>query len=128
MFGRVAGDRVTAGQAIESVYDLLPVQPLESVAVTVIGELPVCVGVPDSVPEAKAMPEGSVPVSDQVIAPTPPVCVKEVEGYPVPAVPEGTDDGEIVIVGQSMLIVPLLVHVTEPIEALKPQVYVPGDL
>jgi len=53
------------------------VQPFWSVAVTVIGNKPACVVVPDSTPDEVSivMPVGSVPVTDQVIVPTPPVCV-----------------------------------------------------
>ena len=56
-------------------------QPLASVAVIVIGKLPVCVGVPDSTPVAvsSVSPVGSVPVSDQVMVPMPLVCVKVCE-------------------------------------------------
>ena len=51
-FGIVAGFTVIVWQPMTSVYVRVPVQPLASVAVTVIGKLPVCVGVPDSTPVA----------------------------------------------------------------------------
>src|SRR5947209_8152014 len=56
----------------------MPLQPLESVALTVIGKLPVCVGVPERTPlEASVNPAGSVPpASEKVVVPTPPTCVK----------------------------------------------------
>src|SRR5260221_958477 len=53
-----------------------PVQPLESVATTVIGNVPVCVGVPESVPSAASvMPGGNVLQGWNVTAPMPPLCV-----------------------------------------------------
>ena len=56
----------------------MPVQPFESVTVTVIGNVPVCVGVPESTPlEARVRPVGSVPLlSVNVAVPIAPVCVK----------------------------------------------------
>ena len=48
---------------------------MESVAVTVIGKLPVCVGVPERVPLEKFMPLGNEPVKLNVAAPIPSVCV-----------------------------------------------------
>ncbi len=55
----------------------VPVQPFASVALTVIGKEPVCVGVPESVPFAASVrPAGSVPEARlNVTAPMPPVCV-----------------------------------------------------
>ncbi len=53
----------------------MPVHPLESVAVIVIGKLPVCVGVPESIAPEKLNPVGSVPVKANVVVPMPPVCV-----------------------------------------------------
>ena len=54
---------VMVWQAMTSVYVApVPVQPLLSVTVTVIGNVPVCVGVPDSTPfVASVRPVGSVP-------------------------------------------------------------------
>jgi hypothetical protein len=50
------------------------VQPFASVAVTVIGKEPVFVGVPDNRPPGERVkPAGNVPVSLNVMAPTPPV-------------------------------------------------------
>ncbi len=58
-----------------------PMQPLASVAVTVMGKLPVWVGVPDRTPVdgLSVTPVGSVPVTDQVMVPMPPVWVKVCE-------------------------------------------------
>ena len=49
-------------QAMTSVYvGPVPVQPLPSVTLTVIGNVPVCVGVPESSPAAESVrPVGSV--------------------------------------------------------------------
>ena len=71
----VAVVAVVAG-VIVRVSLIIPEHPLESVAVTVIGKLPVCAGVPLRTPATKVMPVGKVPVSEKVIAPTPPVCAK----------------------------------------------------
>ena len=76
--------------------------PFESVAVTVIGKLPVSVGVPESVSTEKLIPFGSVPVSPNVTAPMPPVWVNVVDGYAVPVVPCGSVVGASVIVWQLM--------------------------
>ena len=56
----------------------MPVQPFASVTLTVIGNVPVCVGVPESVPfVASVRPAGSVlAVSVNVAAPIAPLCVK----------------------------------------------------
>ncbi|MDP9193281.1 MAG: hypothetical protein M3P06_16405, partial [Acidobacteriota bacterium] len=70
---------VMTWQAITMVYVApVPVQPFESVAVTVIGKEPVCVGVPESTPfAANVKPAGSVPVANVNVAlPIAPVCVK----------------------------------------------------
>jgi hypothetical protein len=58
----------------------LPVQPFESVAVTVNGKLPVWVGVPLSTPATKLMPVGKAPLSDSVVVPTPPLSVNVTAG------------------------------------------------
>src|SRR5205085_2608404 len=76
---RLAGLTVIVGQLIVIVTLTEPVQPLESVAVTVMGKLPVWVGVPDRTPPENVIPVGSVPVFVNVIAPTPPVCVNVVD-------------------------------------------------
>jgi hypothetical protein len=63
---------------IVSVYvDPVPAQALLSVAVTVIGNEPDWVGVPESTPvaEFRVMPVGSAPVFDHVMVPMPPLCV-----------------------------------------------------
>jgi hypothetical protein len=65
-------------QPITIVYvALVPVQPFESVAVTVTGTDPVCVGVPLSTPLlASVRPAGSVPLASVYVAvPIAPVCV-----------------------------------------------------
>jgi hypothetical protein len=48
-------------------------QPLESVAVIVMLNMPVCVGLPDSTPLVKVIPVGSVPDSLNVTVPIAPV-------------------------------------------------------
>src|SRR5262245_46604617 len=99
--GIVAGSTVIVWQLMTSVTARVPKQPFASVARTVIGKLPVCVGVPESTPVAvlKLRPVGSVPVSDHVMVPTPPDCVKVCE-YAVPTVPAGIVAGSTVMVGQ----------------------------
>src|SRR5437763_1252180 len=56
----------------------MPLQPLASMALTVIGKLPVCVGVPERTPfDASVNPAGSVPpASEKVVVPMAPTCVK----------------------------------------------------
>lgn len=49
---------------------------MESVAVMVIGNFPVCVGVPDNVSPVNVIPAGSLPDCENVTKPMPPVCVK----------------------------------------------------
>ena len=58
----VPGPTVIVWQFTTSVTETLPVQLLPSVAVTVTGKLPVCVGVPESTPVAVSndIPLGSV--------------------------------------------------------------------
>ena len=63
---------VITWQAMVSVYvALTPEQPFASVALTVIGNEPVCVGVPERTPAAESVrPVGSVPLlSVNVTAP-----------------------------------------------------------
>ncbi len=70
---------VMVWQVMVSVYSApVPVQPFASVALTVMENVPVWVGVPDSVPlEARVRPAGSVPLaSENVVVPTPPLSVK----------------------------------------------------
>jgi hypothetical protein len=74
-----AGDG-TVEEFIVSVSVTLPEHPFESVAETVMEKLPVCVGVPLRTPATKVMPVGKVPVSANVMAPTPPVSVKVTGG------------------------------------------------
>src|ERR1700741_433830 len=98
----LAGFRVSVWQPMTSVYVRVPTHPFASVAVTAMLKLPVCVGVPDSVavPASKLRPGGSVPVSDQVIVPVPPVCVYVCEKG-LPAVPDGVVAGSTVMAAQS---------------------------
>ncbi len=66
---------ITAGarSATTSVTSRVPTQPWESVAVTVNGNVPPSVGVPDSTPAAENVtPAGNVPISPHVIVPMPP--------------------------------------------------------
>ena len=78
---------VIVGQVIVSVYaGLTPVQPLPSVTVTTIGNVPPCVGVPERVPlVASDRPVGSVDEVVNVAPPTAPLCVKSM----LRAVPAG---------------------------------------
>ena len=78
-------------------------QLLASVAVMVMGKLPVCVGVPERTPVLvlSVTPVGSVPVTDQVMVPMPLVCVNVCE-YAVPAVPPAMVVGFTVMVWQPM--------------------------
>ena len=73
---------VIVGHWIVRVTARSPKQELASVARMVIGKDPVCSGVPERtpVPGSSDMPLGRAPVTDQVIAPTPPVCVKAAPG------------------------------------------------
>jgi hypothetical protein len=65
------------GQLIVNVAITVPGQPLPSVTVTVIGKLPVCVGVPLSVPFVDSViPVGSVLVVVYIFVPSPPLDVK----------------------------------------------------
>ena len=56
---------------------LTPVQPLPSVTLTVIGNEPVCVGVPERTPPVEREAGGQrAAVEREVLAPMAPVCVK----------------------------------------------------
>ena len=59
-------------QLMTRVYARMPKQALASVAGTVMGKLPACVGVPDRTPVLgfSVIPVGSAPVTDQVVVPT----------------------------------------------------------
>jgi hypothetical protein len=59
---------------------------LASVALTVIGKFPVCVGVPERTPALKVIPAGSVPKCANVTMPRAPGAVKVVE-YGTPVAP-----------------------------------------
>jgi hypothetical protein len=76
--GRDVGFTLIAWQLTTSVYvgdD--PVQPLESVTVTTIGNVPDCVGVPESTPAVeRPKPVGSVLAVVNVAVPTAPLCKK----------------------------------------------------
>ena len=77
-------------------------QPLASVTVTVIGKLPVCVGVPERTPAPeRERPVGSVLAVENVALPTAPACVN-VWLEAMPAVPVTVDGFVTVIVGQPM--------------------------
>src|SRR5437870_3295835 len=69
---------VMVWQWVVSVYGQVPVQPLVSVAMTVIGKTPCTVGVPARTPvdESSVMPAGSAPVSLQVTVPRMPLTLK----------------------------------------------------
>src|SRR3954453_7683407 len=70
---------VMVWQAMVSVYaGPMPVQPWPSVTLTVIGKLPVCVGVPDRTPAVESVrPAGSTPLlMVNVAPPTAPLWVK----------------------------------------------------
>lgn len=62
--GSVVGERVIVGAAIVNVYCRVPVKLCASVAVTVIGKAPACVGVPLRTPVValRVRPVGSVPL------------------------------------------------------------------
>ena len=70
---------VMVGQVIVSVYvGPVPVQPFESVTVTVIGNVPACVGVPESAPLRGRASGRSAACrgGGEVAVPMAPVCVK----------------------------------------------------
>ena len=75
--GTDAGPTVIVGQATVRTIARSPTQPFTSVARTVTGNDPVWSGVPERmpVPGSRDMAFGRVPITDQVIVPTPPVCV-----------------------------------------------------
>jgi len=76
---------------------------LLSVALTVTGKVPVCVGVPDSVPFAASVkPAGKALAVLKVVVPLPPLCVN-VWLNGAPAVPVVVAGFVTVIVGQAML-------------------------
>ena len=69
--GSEAGPTLYVWQLTTSVYVApIPVQPFASVAVTMIGNEPVCVGVPERTPFApRVRPVGSVDAVENVTAP-----------------------------------------------------------
>ncbi len=96
-FGRL--ERVIVGQPIVRAYAFDPVQPLESVAVTVKLKVPVCVGVPANTPAVvNDKPGGSAPpvTLNDVKVPLPPVA--EIDWlYAAPITPAGNVGGERLI-------------------------------
>src|SRR5258708_35926681 len=95
------GPTAIVGQLITRVTDTTPVPSFASVAFTLIAKAPVCVGIPNRTPlAARLIPDGSAPVSLNVIVPKPPVRVNVAPAYATPAVPEAILPGPTVIVGQ----------------------------
>ena len=76
-------------------------QPLASVALTMIGNVPAWVGVPSRTPVAvwKVRPVGSAPLSDHRIGKEPPLCVNVCEKA-APAEPVVVAGFVTVMVGQ----------------------------
>ena len=105
----------TPGHAIAMIRDSLAEQLFESVALIAIGNAPDCVGVPDSTPPAKVMPDGRVPHSANVTVPIPPVWVKVVDWYATSTVPDGIFGGGNVITEQPIV----RVKVTLPLQLLE---------
>ena len=90
---------------IATEYVRTPLQPVASVAVTGKVKVPVCVGVPPTVPALDSVsPAGSAPpVTANVVVPTPPVRVSVVAGYGTPAVPPAKDVAESAMVGHAIV-------------------------
>src|SRR5438270_467465 len=82
----------------------VPVQPFESVTLTVIGNEPLCIGVPERTPLAESdRPLGNVPLaSENVAGPLAPLCVN-VWLKAWPAMPALTDGFVTVMAGQVMV-------------------------
>ena len=81
----------------------MPVQPLLSVTVTTIGNVPVCVGVPERTPVGDNVnPAGSVLAVENVAEPTAPLCVK-VWLNAAPATLVLTDGFVTVMTGQTIV-------------------------
>jgi hypothetical protein len=97
-----AGFTATVPQLMTNVYARLPVQPRESVAVTVNVKLPVCIGVPERTPAAESeRPAGSEPAETaNVYGATPPTAAS-VLVRATPAVPAASAAGLTVIVAQT---------------------------
>ena len=80
-----------------------PVQPLLSVAVTVIGKAPSCVGVPERTPAVESvMPVGKVLAVVKLVVPMPPDWVNVALKF-VPVVPVLVAGAVTVIVWQLMV-------------------------
>ena len=104
-FGKLAGAIVMVGHEMTIVYvGLTPVQPLPSVTFTVMGKVPACVGVPDSVPfSASTKPGGKEPLLSVKFAalPSAPTCVN-VWLNGAPTVPVATAGALTVMLWQTM--------------------------
>ena len=94
-------------------------------AVTVIGNDPVWVGVPDSTPPENVMPDGSAPDSANVTVPTPFVWLNEVDGYAAPWAPPGMNVGPTSIAVGSVRVTKLGVDV-QLVESFTTTEYVPA--
>ena len=96
--GNDAGFTTMDGQSITR-FRLTEVEQLfASTIPIVIGNVPVCVGVPERVFPEKVIPVGRVPVSDHTTGSVPLVCVNACE-YAVPATPFANVFGAITICG-----------------------------
>lgn len=65
-FGSDSGKSVITGHSIINVKQPVPAKPSPSVAMIMIGKLPISVGIPESVPSEKVMPWGRVPINVNV--------------------------------------------------------------
>jgi hypothetical protein len=111
----VVGVTVIVGHPIVSDTLTEPVQPFESVALTVNVDMPVLVGVPESRPPLESVrPVGSVPVLLNVTVPIPPVW-ENCWLYAVPAVPFERVEGLTVMVGHVMVRVTLTLPAQPPL-------------
>ncbi len=88
---------VIVGHTVTKPYDVAPEQPDASVAVTTIGNVPPCVGVPERTPAANVIPAGRAPVSASVYGDVPPLGVNVTGPYGEPTGPEGRVGGSTVI-------------------------------
>jgi hypothetical protein len=89
---------VIVGQVVTRLYDVAPTQPAASVAVTVTGNVPGTVGVPERTPPENVIPGGNAPVSVKVYGLVPPDAVNVTGPYAVPTGPDASDGGATVIV------------------------------
>ena len=96
----------------------MPVQPLPSVTLMMIGKEPICVGVPESVPFVPSVrPEGSVLVVVNVAPPIAPACVN-VWLNAWPAVPAATAGFVTAIVWHAMTSVYVVAVPVQPFESV----------